>query len=281
MRVRTVGSFLVAAVLAGVVLSMPSVGAAQTAPAPPMSCNITVGTATIAVQAGPGGVPFPESVACPAVTGAPTGDCLRWRYSYTNSTGGNISLSGVTVSSDITAVVASGGQPGEGESFAGAQVFDAGTGDTALGLARNVFDVRAVRFSQQAATVFGNVYTPSGVAVGKSTAAGKIGNALGFCAIAGAGNVTPNGTGKLAVTTTVVDQAGQCLIARQVDGQGCTVSIDSMTEGCNVLTTDTASLGSTGETLSGVSCNTQITFGANSNYCYASTFGRLVCVTSP
>lgn len=280
MRVRTLGSFFVAAALAGIVLSMPSVGAAQTAPAPPLSCNITIGTATIAVQAGPDGVPFPEAVACPATTGAPTGDCLRWRYKYTNSTGGNISLSGVTASADITAVVASGGQPPE-DSFAGAQVFDAGVGDTALSLGRNVFDVRAIRFSQQAATVYGNVYTPTGVALGKATAAGKIGNALGFCSIAGASNVTPNGTGKLAVTTTVIDQAGQCLIARQVDGQGCTVTIDSMTEGCTVLNTDTANLGSSGEALSGVSCSTQVTFGANSKYCYASTYGRLVCVNSP
>jgi hypothetical protein len=117
--------------------------------------------------------------------------------------------------------------------------------------------------------------------MGKVTAAAKIGNALGFCAIAGPANFAPPGPGKVAVTTTIIDQAGQCLIARQVDGAGCTVSIDSMTEGCTVGSPDSAVLGSTNEQLSGLSCNTQITFGNNSSYCYASTFGRLVCVSSP
>jgi hypothetical protein len=144
-----------------------------------------------------------------------------------------------------------------------------------------VFDVRVARFAAGGSTVLANVYTPTNVSMGKVTAASKIGNALGFCAIAGPANFAPTGAGKVAVTTTIIDQAGQCLIARQVDGAGCTVSIDTMTAGCTIGSPDSATLGSTGETLSGLSCNTQITFGNNTSYCYATTFGRLKCVTIP
>ena len=283
MRVRTLGSFMIAAVLGGIVLS-PAVGSAQTPPPPPLSCTITIGTATISVQSNQEldpTTPFPESVPavqCPSpLTG---GDCLRWRYKYTHNAGGNIALTGATVTSDATTAVATTGVP-PADSSTGSQVSNPGDGDISLGLARNVFDVRVARFASGGPTVFGNVYTPTNVNMGKVTAAAKIGNALGFCAIAGPANFAPPGPGKVAVTTTIIDQAGQCLIARQVDGAGCTVSIDSMTPGCTVGSPDSAFLGSTNEQLSGLSCNTQITFGDNSSYCYASTFGRLVCVSSP
>ena len=281
MRVKTLGSFMIAAVLGGIVLA-PAVGSAQTSPpTPPTSCTLTIGTATISVQSGPDmdpSVPFPESVQCPSPL---SGDCLRWRYKYTHNAGGNIALSGATLTSDVTGAVATTGVP-PADSPTGSQVSNPGDGDVSLGgLARNVFDVRVARFASGGPTVFGNIYTPTNVNMGKVTAAAKIGNALGFCAVAGPANFAPPGPGKVAVTTTIIDQAGQCLIARQVDGAGCTVSIESMTEGCTVGNPDSASLGSTSEQLSGLSCNTQITFGNNSSYCYASTFGRLVCVSSP
>src|SRR6185503_17137539 len=120
------------------------------------------------------------------------------------------------------------------------------------------------RFASGGPTVFGNVYTPTNVNSGKVTAAAKIGNALGFCAIVDPANFAPPGPGKVAVTTTIIDQAGQCLIARQVDGAGCTVSIAPMPgspEGCTVQTFDNVTLN--GETISGASCASQITFGAN------------------
>jgi len=276
MRVRALGSFMIAGVLAGIVLA-PAVGSAQT---PPTSCTMTIGTATIQVATIPVGGAFPEAVDCPTGSSL-TGDCLRWRYQYTNNGGGNIALSGLTVTSDPVGAVATTGVP-PGDSTAGSQVSNPGDGDLLLGgLARNVFDVRVARFASGSPTVLGNVYTPTNVNMGKVTAAAKIGNALGFCAVAGPANFAPQGPGKVAVTTTIIDQAGQCLIARQVDGAGCTVAIDSMTPGCTVGSPDSASLGSTNEQLSGLSCNTQITFGNNSSYCYASTFGRLVCVSSP
>jgi len=283
MRVRTLGSFIGGALLAGVVLWMPSEGTAQTAPppAPPTSCSFNIATssgpAAISVTAGPDGVAFPESVDCPAVAGSPlSGDCLRWRYKFTSG-GPAIALSGVTLDSDLTGALASSGS--SDETFTGSQVSNAGDGDTLLALAKNVFDVRVARFASNATTVYGNVYTPTNVAVGKVTGAARIGNGLGYCTIAGASNLTTSGAGKVATTTTILDVAGQCFIARQVDGQGCTVSMTSMSEGCTVQTFDNATLN--GQTISGASCASQITFGANSNYCYASAFGRLVCVNSP
>ena len=279
MRVRTLGSFLAAAVLAGIVLSVPSVGSAQTPPPIPTSCSITIGTASISVQTAQDFTPsvaFPESVDCPAPL---SGDCLRWRYQFTHTGGGNISLTGATVTSDVSGAVATTGTP-PSDTSVGSQVSNAGDGDSQLGsLGRNVFDVRVARFASGGSTVLANIYTPTNVNMGKTTAAAKIVNALGFCAIAGPANFAPSGPGKVAVTTTIIDQAGDCLIARQVDGNGCTVSIQTMSEGCTVGSPDSATLGSTNEQLSGLSCNTQITFGANSSYCYASTFGRLVCVT--
>ena len=282
MRVRTLGSFIGAALLAGVVLSMPSVGSAQTPPPVPTSCTINIGTASISVQTATDFTPsvaFPESVDCPAPL---SGDCLRWRYQFTHNSGGNISLTGATVTSDITGAVATTGTP-PADSPSGSQVSNPGDGDIQLGLARNVFDVRVARFASGGPTVLANVYTQTNVNMGKTTVAGKIGNALGYCAIAGPANFAPPGPGKVALTTNVIDVAGQCVISRQVDGAGCTVSISTLPgspEGCNVSTKD-ATLDVTGETVSGLSCNTQITFGQNSSYCYASTFGRLVCVQSP
>jgi len=281
MRVRTLGSFMGAALLVGVVLSLPSVASAQTPPPVPTSCTITIGTATVSVQTATDFTPsvaFPESVDCPAPL---SGDCLRWRYRFTHNGGGNLTLTGATVTSDIIGAVSTTGTP-PSDTPVGSQVSNPGDGDSQLGLVgRNVFDVRVARFASGGPTVLGNIYTPTNVNMGKTTAAAKISNALGFCAIAGPANFAPPGPGKVAVTTTVIDQAGQCLIARQVDGAGCTVSIQSMTEGCTVGSPDSATLGSTSEALSGLSCNTQITFGENSSYCYASTFGRLVCIQSP
>ena len=285
MRVTTVGSFLGAAVLAGIVLSMPAVSDAQTSPTPPTSCTLTIGTATVTVQSAPDfatPVAFPESVDCPAPL---AGDCLRWRYRFTHNGGLNLAATGATLTSDTPGAVATTGTP-PSDSGVGSAVSNPGDGDLQLGgFGRNVFDVRVARFASGAPIVLANVYTPTNVNMGKVTAVGKVGNALGFCAIAGPANFTPPGPGKVALTTNVIDVAGQCIISRLVDGNGCTVSITNLpgsAEGCQVSTVDaTSTLNTTGETLSGLSCNTQITFGQNSSYCYASTFGRLVCVQSP
>ena len=287
MKVRTLGSLLAMLVVAGIALSMPAAVDAQAPPVPPNTCSITIGANTIDVTTVPSSAAagFPAQVDCPAAA-APTltGECLEWSYQYTNRTEGSISLSGVTVTANAAAVVASAGNP---ESFAAATVFAPGAGDTSLGLARNVFDVRAVRFSAPGSTIFGNVYTPVNVGTGQVTAAARIGNAFGFCAIAGPANLVAGGTGKVAVTTTIITQAGKCTVARTVDSNGCTVSLDASQatfpnnpENCDTSTNNvTIDTGEGQQT--GVGCTTQITFGSGTRYCFANAFGGLSCVTSP
>lgn len=282
--VRQLCSLALAAVAVGLLLLTPAPADAQSPATPPLTCTIQIGSSNfVDVEAGPGGSPFPESVSCPAgaASAGLSGECLKWRYKYTHRSEGTLALAAVTVDSDIQGVAAAAG---DSESFASAQVFNAGAGDpsNALGVfARNVFDVRAVRFSQTGATVLGTVYTPVNVGPGTVTAGAKVGNVLGFCPIAGASNVVALGTGKIAVTSMIIDQAGKCTIARTVDAAGCTTNIESLTEGCEVTEETPALVGKPGEPFTGSSCSTQVTFGTGTRYCYTSTFGRLTCINSP
>ena len=286
MKVRTVGSFLAALVVAGIALSMPAAVDAQAPPVPPNSCVITTaGGATIDVTTIPSSAQagFPATVDCPAgaVAAGLTGECLEWSYQFKNRNADvAISLAGVTATANAGAVAASAGT--NPESFAAATVFPVGAGDATLGLARNVFDVRAIRFSAPGATIIGNVYTPVNIGTGQVTAAVKVNNPLGFCGIAGPANLVAGGTGKVAVTTTIITQAGKCTVARTVDSNGCTVSVEPIgnsPEGCDVTTNDVTL--NTGEGQTGVGCDTQITFGSGTRYCFANAFGGLSCVTSP
>src|SRR5262245_34363443 len=199
MKVTTLGSFLVAVVMAGIALSMPAAVDAQSPPVAPNTCTITIGANTIDVTTVPAGMGFPAQVDCPpfVAAGGLTGQCLEWSYLYTNRNEGSISLAGVTVSSDISVVLPTAGNP---ESTASASMSAAGAGATSIGLARNVFDVRAVRFSAPGPTISGNVYTPVNVGTGQVTAAAKIGNVSGFCGIAGPANLVTPGPGKVAIT---------------------------------------------------------------------------------
>jgi hypothetical protein len=287
MKVRTLGSLLVAVIVAGIALSMPAAVDAQAPPVPPNTCTITAGTNTIDVTTIPSSAQagFPALVDCPAAA-APTltGECLEWSYQFTNRNEGSISLAGATASANIAAVVASAGNP---ESFAAATVFPVGAGDTTLGLARNVFDVRAIRFSTPGSTIFGNIYTPVNVATGQVTVAAKVSNLLGFCGIAGPANLVPGGTGKTAITTTIISQAGKCTVARTVDSNGCTVALDASQatfpnnpENCDTSTNNVTIDSGEGQQ-TGVGCTTQITFGSGTRYCFANAFGGLSCITSP
>jgi len=287
MKVTTLGSFLVAVVMAGIALSMPAAVDAQSPPVAPNTCTITIGANTIDVTTVPAGMGFPAQVDCPpfVAAGGLTGQCLEWSYLYTNRNEGSISLAGVTVSSDISVVVPTAGNP---ESTASASISAAGAGDTSLGLARNVFDVRAVRFSAPGPTISGNVYTPVNVGTGQVTAAAKIGNVSGFCGIAGPANLVTPGPGKVAITTTIISQAGKCTVARTVDAAGCTVAVDFSTTtfpnnppDCASSTEDVALISDIGTMQSGLNCNSQITFGSNSKYCFTSSVGRLTCIISP
>jgi hypothetical protein len=272
---KTLCSVIAAVSMALGVLSTATEVRAQAAP-PPTSCTITIGSNQVAVTTPS---TFPEPVSCPAAPGFGS-DCLKWSYTFTR-TGGNVDHAGTTVDSDVTPIVAT---VGGGETETPAVIGAPGAGDTVLNLAKGVQDVRVVRYSPSPASqIVGNVYTSASARVGTVSAAARVGFAINSCAIAGPDNIVP-AAGKIALTTRVIDQVGQCTIERTLDAGGCTVEInvlqapDGVTCSVDSEPRD-ATLGGTGETLSGAECTNKITFGSNTRYCYTGTTGRLTCVS--
>ena len=268
--------FMAALLVTGAVFLTAAGASAQGSPTPPTSCSLTFGGTSVSITTGDGESTFPERVDCPEGGPFSGTDCLRWRYNY-NATGGTLKHAGVTVDSDV--------QPVTANSSLGVQISVPGVGDSELGFfANGVFDVRTVRFngSTTSTSILGSVTTSSNASVGTSSALARVGNLTKSCAIAGPSTVATPGVGKLAFTVSVIDQAGDCLISRTVDGAGCTIAIDVLPgspEGCFVETNQTPLL--SGVPLSGQNCAAQSTFGTGTKYCYTSTFGRLTCITSP
>jgi hypothetical protein len=278
----SVGRMITSVVVAvGAILSVTAEAASQQT-APPRQCAVAVGNNQVVITAGPDesgqpAAPFPELVTCPGFTGF-SGDCLRWRYRYESMNGSNLSLSMVTVDSDVEIRGATG--PNE-TTAAGVSIGDPGDGASEFRIAVNVHDVRVVKFSNESSAVgVGNVFTSTNVGVGSVTAGSKQGNRQGFCRIAGADNVLSFGVGQIAITTQVIDDlGGVCAIIRTLDEKGCTLGIQ-LAEGCPVGTTIAAeTLSLNGGEQVGVSCSTQITFFGSTRYCYPSSTGQMICVT--
>jgi hypothetical protein len=196
----------------------------NTAPAlapPPMQCTNSAGT--VRIDAVPISGNFPAPVSCPANTLGVT-DCLKWQYRYTLVSGNNISLSAVTVDSDLDVVAARGGDPENGTSI---KVYDPGSSDSAIQqIGFGIFDFRAVRFASQGTVVSGSVYTRTNVGISSVTAISKVGNTTATtCRIAGPGNIEGVSVGLAPVTTNQVDQFQECTISLTLDAKGCPTDV--------------------------------------------------------
>jgi hypothetical protein len=192
-------------------------------PAPPLTCTISGGAVRIEALTDAVGN-FPVSAQCP---GDPAGslNCFKWSYRYVLQSGNNISLSALTVDSDVAIVAATSGSP---ETGGGMKVYNAGESDSAIGLVgNNAFDFRTVRFASQGAVVLGHVYTKRNVGIGSVTAISKVGNqSASSCQIAGADNIDTDSVGFSPIqTTTQIDQFDECRIELVLDAKGCTTDI--------------------------------------------------------
>jgi hypothetical protein len=219
---------------------------------PPLTC--TISSNSIRVDAVPDAEGnFPVSAQCP---GDPpqTLNCFKWSYQYTLLGGGNnISLSAVTVDSDVAIVAATSGNP---ETGGGMKVYNAGESDSAIGLiGNNAFDFRTVRFASQGAVVLGHVYTKRDVAIGSVTAAGKVGNqGATTCRIAGADNIDSDSVGfSPIITSTQIDQFEECRVELVLDVKGCVtdVKVSSPNNTCTVAEETTIN----GKAIRGGPCN--------------------------
>jgi len=206
--------------------------------APPLQCIGSAGSVRVeAVTDAQGN--FPVAVACPVNTLGAV-NCLRWSYKYTLLSGNNISLSAVTVDSDVDIVAATGGTP---ESAGGMKVYSPGESDSAIAsIGLNAFDFRTVRFAAQGTVILGNVYTRTDVGIGSVTAISKVGNqGATTCQIAGADNVGGASVGLAAVTTTQVDQFQECTITLTLDAKGCPTDVQASPSTCQVTEVDSLS----------------------------------------
>jgi hypothetical protein len=167
-------------------------------PAPPLQCINSAQTVRIEAVPDTQGN-FPVLVSCPSNSLGVT-DCLKWQYRYTLLSGNNISLSAITVDSDLDVVAATGGSPESGTSI---KVYDPGLSDSAIQqIGSGIFDFRTVRFASQGTVVLGNVYTRTNVGISSVTAISKVGNTTATtCRIAGAGNIEGTSVGLAPVTT--------------------------------------------------------------------------------
>jgi hypothetical protein len=203
-------------------------------PPPPLTCTVFSNTVRVDAVTDPAGN-FPVVAQCP---GEPAGtqNCFKWSYRYTLLSGNNISLSAVTVDSDVEIVAATSGSP---ETGTGMKVYNAGESDSAIGkIGDNVFDFRTVRFASQGAVVLGHVYTKRTVGIGSVTALAKVGNqGQATCRIAGADNIDTDSVGfSPVITSTQIDQFDECRIELVLDSKGCAtnVNVTSPSNTCTV-----------------------------------------------
>jgi hypothetical protein len=220
-------------------------------PPPPLTCTISSNSIRIDAVTDAAGN-FPVSAQCPGDQPG-TLNCFKWSYRYTLLSGNAISLSAITVDSDVEIVAATSGSL---ETGGGMKVYSAGESDSAIGLiGNNAFDFRTVRFASQGAVVLGHVYTKRTVGIGSVTAVGKVGNqGASTCQIAGADNIDTDSVGfSPIVTTTQVDQFDECKIELVLDAKGCTsdVKVSSPSNTCTVSEETTIN----GKTILGGPCN--------------------------
>lgn len=205
-------------------------------PAPPLQCV----AGSVRIEALPDTFGnFPVPVSCPA-NSLGAASCLKWSYRYALLSGNTISLSALTVDSDVDIVAATGGSP---ESGSGMKVYAPGESDSAIGLVgNNTFDLRTVKFSANGAVVLGNIYTKTDVAVGSVTAISKVGNSgASVCRIAGPDNISGASVGLATVTTTQIDQFQECQITLTLDAKGCPTNVQASPSTCQVTEVDSLS----------------------------------------
>jgi hypothetical protein len=220
-------------------------------PPPPLTCTISANTVRVDAVTDAAGN-FPVAAKCPADQPG-TLNCFKWSYRYNLLSGNNISLSAVTVDSDVAIVAATSGNP---EGGGGMKVYSAGESDSAIGLiGNNAFDFRTVRFAAQGAVVLGHVYTKRDVGIGSVTVISKVGNqGPTTCQIAGADNIDADSVGfSPVITSTQIDQFDECKIELVLDAKGCTsdVLVSSPSNTCTVSEETTIN----GKAILGGPCN--------------------------
>jgi hypothetical protein len=191
-------------------------------------------------------------------------DCLKWSYKYTKLSGGNVSLSAITMDSDVDLVAATSGL--SGTTTTGMQVYTPGQSDSGIGsTGLNTLDVRTIRFASNEAVVHGHVYTRRNVGIGSVTAVSKVGNAgPSTCQIAGADNIeTSDSVGLAAITTTQIDEFEECRIVLALDEKGCPTSVTATPNTCVVEEVDVLD----GKTVLGGQCNKPSGFVTDGSTC--------------
>lgn len=219
MSVLSLGAVLVCLALATPVDAQLSSPAIQP---PPLSCSLGImNVQAVTDTAGS----FPVLERCPADP-LDTLNCLKWSYQYSVPAGNTISLSAVTVDSDVEIVLATT------QTGTGMKIYTPGESDAAIGnIGKGTFDARTVRFASQGSVVLGHIITRGNVAKGSTTAIGKIGNQGPLtCQIAGPDNIDSDSvTGApTAVTTTQIDQFEGCEIVLTLDTKGCPSDIEAL-----------------------------------------------------
>jgi hypothetical protein len=179
---------------------------------------------------------FPVPVPCPTPNTLGVTSCLKWEYVYQSDS--TISVSAISLDSDVDLVAASGGSGGSVQFLpGGGKVYDAGSTDSSIGIGGGVYNMRTVKFAAIGNTVHGTLYTRTNVGVGTVSAVAKVGNAGPIsCAIAGADNVEGISVGLAPVTTKAKDQFGPCTIDLTLDSKGCPsdISVSPGPPACNI-----------------------------------------------
>jgi hypothetical protein len=223
---------------------------------------------------------FPIPAACPANhLGAE--DCFRWSYSYT--AGGTVSVSAITVDSDLDIVAATSGQvtPTSNGSSGGMKVYAPGTSDSSLGqIGSGTLDLRTVKFASNA-PVTGNVWTRANVGIGTVTALAKVGNSgLSTCAIAGPDNIVSGiSVGKAPIPAAQQDTFEGCDIVVSVDPKGCPTAVTAAPApgsnlppgSCVVSQTSFNINGDTNQPFAGGVCGSKFVTGNNTCVWYCPT----------
>lgn len=226
---------------------------------------------------------FPRLVNCPGdcpgavVIGTNTplsGQFFAWEFTWTQIGKSSPSQLGLQVASDVQI---------EGTSPAVTSVSPPGQEDSSLKLGLNDWDSRWLRssgISSSGQSTF-TYYTKPNLQARPQGAASRSGTTTSTCLLAGAGTAVTEAN--QALNNIVRSQAGACTVDRTLDARGRTISM-TLVSGppslCPIGLFDITIAGDTNiDTF--ITPDSQITFGTNTRYCFASSTGGVTCVGLP
>jgi hypothetical protein len=245
-------------------------------------CSVAWGSNSVQIVAGPGNIlpgdntlasVFPAKVPCPPP--GPSGAfCLKWEYKWTFPVSSS-QHSLLTLDSDLVLNATEVSVAGVGN--VSTRVSAPIAGDPGVDFAKDIAEVRAVRFTTKGPVVVASLFTSPNAQVGKVTA-GFAGSKRGFCGIQGAENAT-GGEFFQSQSKTITTNTLGCIIDWTLSPDNCvTNAVLNPPEQPNCTISLVNDIGG----IIGQTCQAEISVPGSTTTCRWNSFARTnICVTVP